>query len=86
MEKARMMSCKKVAQLMHGDQLCDASRWVRFRVKLHLWMCKHCARLAKQLEILSVGARQLAVSTDREKAGEGEDSLEARLLRRLGGE
>ena len=78
-----MMRCKSVAELITSDQLKDASLRVRLQVKLHLWMCRNCARLARQLEQLRIGAAKLATSLDRETAGTAGDELAARILKRV---
>ncbi len=83
MEYKLMMPCKAVAELLSSDRLRDERFWVRLQVKLHLRMCKYCARLARQMEQLRLAASAFGRSLDQERAGpEGED-LEARLLRRL---
>jgi hypothetical protein len=72
-----MISCKNVAELLTSDQL-QAQPWMkRMEVRLHLAMCDLCSRLARQLEQLRAGAKQL-----REQY-EADGGLEERLLRRL---
>ena len=66
-----------------SDRLKDASPWVRLEVKVHLWMCRYCARLARQIEQLRIAASKLAGSIDEEKAGTAGDELEARILRKI---
>jgi hypothetical protein len=80
-----MIRCKSVAELITSDRLKNASFWVRLEVKLHLWMCRYCARLARQIEQLRTAASKLAGSLDQEKAGTAGDELEARILRRVSG-
>jgi hypothetical protein len=80
-----MIRCKSVAGLITSDQLKSASLWVRLEVKLHLWMCRYCARLAQQIEQLRTAASKLAGSIDKETAGTAGDELEARILRRVSG-
>lgn len=79
-----MIRCKSVAELITSDQLKDASLRVRLQVKLHLWMCRYCARLARQIEQLRLAAK-LARSLDRETAGTAGDELEARILKKVSG-
>ncbi len=80
-----MMRCRTVAELLSSDQLRKASATKRLQVKLHLWMCKYCSRFQRQLEQLRLAARKMVDSTDAEKAGDGANDLEARLLRKLSG-
>lgn len=78
-----MTSCKKVARLLASDELERQGFWTRLRVQAHLWMCRHCSRLARQLEGIRSAGRRLRATFDREKSNTGEDGLEARLLTKL---
>ena len=78
-----MIRCKSVAELITSDRLKNASLWVRLEVKLHLWMCRYCARLARQIEQIRTAASKLAGSINRETVGTAGDELEARILRRV---
>ena len=75
-----MISCKNVAKLLMSDELPAQSWWKRMEVRAHLAMCRFCSRLARQLEHLRSGARELR---DQNEADEG---LEDRLIRRLSGQ
>ena len=75
-----MISCKTVAKLLMSDELQVQTWWKRAEVRLHLAMCKFCSRLARQLEQLRFGARQMR---GQERADAG---LEDRLIRRLSGQ
>lgn len=72
-----MISCKSVATLLTSDQLRSLSWWKRVEVRMHLAMCDVCSRLARQLEQLRSGARQMR---DQNEADAG---LEERLIRHL---
>ncbi len=74
-----MISCKKVAKLLMSDELQAQTWWKRMGVRLHLAMCKFCSRLARQIEQLRAGVRQMS---DPDKA---DPTLEERLIRRLSG-
>ena len=78
-----MIRCKEVAKLLTSDQLRNEGFWKRAEVRFHLWMCKYCARLERQIKQLRSSALQMAASTDAEKAGGASGDLEARLLRKL---
>jgi hypothetical protein len=75
-----MISCKNVAKLLMSDELPAQTWWKRVEVRLHLAMCKFCSRLARQLEQLRFGTRQMR---DQNEADTG---LEDRLIRRLSGQ
>jgi hypothetical protein len=53
-----MLRCKQVSTLVAGDGLTGAGAWLRFRVHLHLVMCRHCARYAAQIRMLGARARE----------------------------
>lgn len=74
-----MISCKNVAKLLMSDELHAQTLWKRMEVRLHLAMCKFCSRLARQIEQLRSGVRQMS---DQDKA---DPTLEERLIRRLSG-
>jgi hypothetical protein len=74
-----MISCKNVATLLTSDQLQSQSWWKRMEVRMHLAMCDLCSRLARQLEQLRSGARQVR------DQNEPDQGLEDRLIRRLSG-
>ncbi|MGP8245308.1 MAG: hypothetical protein ACLQVN_12410 [Bryobacteraceae bacterium] len=73
-----MISCKNVAKLLMSDQLQTQSWWKRLEVRLHLAMCGLCSRLARQLEQLRSGVRQMS-------GKEAGPDFEERLIRRLSG-
>jgi hypothetical protein len=74
-----MISCKNVAKLLMSDQLQAQGWWKHMEVRLHLAMCDFCSRLARQLEQLRSGIRQM---NDQDDADSG---LEDRMIRRLSG-
>jgi hypothetical protein len=82
-EAGMMTSCKQVARLLTSGELERSGFWTRLRVRLHLWMCRHCSRLARQLEQIRSAARRLRATFDAEKPAAGEEGLEARLLKKL---
>jgi hypothetical protein len=71
--------------LLTSDQLRETGFWTKLQVRVHLWMCRYCARLARQVEQLRAAASKLAAAIGREKTGIAGDDLESRLLRRLSG-
>ncbi len=53
-----MMSCQEVGELVAGDGLEGAGWGQRLRVRLHLLMCRHCRRYARQLRAIGACARE----------------------------
>jgi hypothetical protein len=74
-----MISCKNVATLLLSDQLQSQPWWKRMEVRVHLAMCKLCARLARQLAQVRSAARRVGDQND------ADQGFEDRLLRRLSG-
>lgn len=72
-----MLRCKEVTRLVAGEGLADGGIWVRLKVRLHLIMCRHCARYVAQIRAIGAKVRQ------RFKGGggpaDGED-LQRRIL------
>jgi len=53
-----MLRCKQVSAIVAGESLADAGPWVRLKVRLHIIMCRHCARYANQLRAIGATARE----------------------------
>lgn len=81
MGEAQMIRCKGVARLLTIGEIDQLGFWSRLPIRLHLWMCRHCSRLASQMEGLRLGARNVAGSMNKEEMGD--KSLEERVLRKL---
>lgn len=76
---AMMPTCREVTNLLASGDEASASRIKRLQLLIHLSMCRHCARLARQLQAISATLRLAwAPST----AGEYEP-LKRRIVDRL---
>ncbi len=53
-----MMSCREAAELVASDGLEGAGWGRRIGVRLHLLMCRHCRRYARQLRAIGACARE----------------------------
>jgi len=53
-----MPSCKEVTGRIASDELTGAGWWPRLRVRLHLFMCRHCRCYADQVRSLGTYARE----------------------------
>ena len=53
-----MLRCKQVTTIVASDEAADAGPWLRFRIRLHLMMCRHCARYAAQIRAIGAKARE----------------------------
>ena len=61
-----MIRCQEVATLLSTDQLASQTVWRRAGVRLHLMMCRHCRRFARQMALLKQAAADLAATFDAE--------------------
>jgi hypothetical protein len=80
-----MITCKQVATLLTSGEVERQSTLGRWEVRFHLWMCKNCSRLARQLEQIREAGHKLRTVFDSEKPAGDSDGMEARLLRKLQG-
>lgn len=77
-----MMNCKEVTKLISSDEYLSESWGRRLQVRLHLLMCRHCSRLARQISLLKSGSRQLRERMETLDASALEN-LESRVLKGL---
>ncbi len=54
-----MLSCKEVARTVASDALDEHTWGRRLALRLHLLMCRHCRRYARQLRAIAAAARGL---------------------------
>lgn len=53
-----MLRCKEVTTMVARGDLDDAGLWLRMKVRLHLMMCRHCAKYTSQLRDIGARARE----------------------------
>ena len=76
-----MIRCREVATLLSTDQVASQPVSRRIAVRLHLMMCRHCRRFARQLTLLTQAAVNLAARFDSEVSADFEQRLQGRLGR-----
>ena len=76
-----MLTCKEVAHLLSTDASVDGAVSDRLRVKLHLFMCKHCRAYAAQLRTLGEAAHGLKKDCTGEQ--EALDRVEEAILQQI---
>jgi predicted anti-sigma-YlaC factor YlaD len=54
-----MLRCKEVVRLVASDELAGSGLMRRLAVRMHLAMCRHCRRYAKQIRELGRAAREI---------------------------
>ncbi len=54
-----MLSCQEVSRSIASDELGTAGWRRRLSIKLHLLMCRHCRRYARQIDAIGSAARRL---------------------------
>lgn len=78
-----MITCRQVSTLVTSGEIEHQNLWKRIELRFHLWMCRHCSRLLRQVQQIRDAGRLLGSSFESERrAGDG-SSLESRILSRL---
>ncbi len=54
-----MLRCREVVRLVASDELADTGRARRLAVRMHLAMCRHCRRYARQIREIGRAARAI---------------------------
>ena len=70
-----MITCKQAATLLTSGEIERQSAWRRWEVRFHLWMCKNCSRLARQLEQIHQAGRELRSMFESEKPAGDPDGM-----------
>jgi len=55
-----MLKCKQVSTLISSGYIDNAGFMKKMEMRMHLLMCKHCARYFDQMKSVGKGARDLA--------------------------
>jgi hypothetical protein len=74
-----MIRCKEVATLLSTDRVASQSVSRRIAVRLHLMMCRHCRRFARQLALLKQAGANLCAKFDSEVSADFEQRLHGKL-------
>ena len=74
-----MIRCKEVATLLSTDQLASQPMWRRAGVRVHLMMCRHCRRFARQLARLQQAAADLGATFDAEVGADFAQRVQEKL-------
>lgn len=72
--------CKETSHLVASGEIEQEGVWLRFLVRLHLMMCNHCSRYAKELKTIANLFRQ---KTKQQISPEQSEHLTQRILQRL---
>ena len=74
-----MIRCKEVATLLSTDQVACQPVWRRAAIRVHLMMCRHCRRFARQLALLTHAAADLGAMFDAEIGADFPQRLQEKL-------
>ena len=74
-----MIRCKEVATFLSTDQLASQPMWRRAGVRVHLMMCRHCRRFARQLARLQQAAADLGATFDAEVGADFAQRVQEKL-------
>ncbi len=81
MEGLAMIGCKEVATLLSTDEAGSHSGWRRFKVQLHLAVCRPCRRFRRQLVVLHDTAAALDARYDAEVGSDFADRIHEKTIR-----
>lgn len=56
-----MPTCKEISRAVASDELATASWKKRLAAKLHLLMCRHCRRYARQMQRIGEAAKDVFI-------------------------
>ena len=76
-----MLTCREVVGRIASDRFAEAGWLERVSVRLHLALCRHCRRYAKQLDAIGTMAQELLGGRDRRH--DADDDLEPKILERI---
>lgn len=52
-----MSTCKEITRIIASGELDSSSVGAKFRVRMHVLLCRHCRRYARQLRAIAAAAR-----------------------------
>ena len=73
-----MLKCKQVSTLVSSGDIDNAGFMKKVEVRMHLLMCKHCARYFEQMKSVGKGAKDLA--HDQEAEPEQIERMEKNII------
>ncbi len=53
-----MLRCREITTLVANGELDEAGPWLKMKIRMHLALCRHCGRYARQIQVIGAGARQ----------------------------
>ncbi len=63
-----MLRCSEIARIVASDEFRDAGWIRRLSLRMHLAMCRHCRRYARQINLLGAEARRSWTATDADES------------------
>jgi len=72
-----MLNCKTVVKKISSNE--EISWMQKIEIKLHLMMCHHCGKYAKQLKLLSAGLKKALSMLDSKNIQKIEDQVIQKL-------
>ena len=70
-----MLSCREITALLSKESLTKLSLKEKIELRLHLMMCKLCARYAKQIKFISRVFKMLPEQSEQEEGLSSEAKL-----------
>ena len=76
-----MLTCKEVSRSIASDELSTAGWRQRLATRLHLLMCRHCRRYARQIDQIGQAAKE--IFSDQPPEPESRERLRSSILESL---
>jgi hypothetical protein len=74
-----MYPCSEVVRLISSDEYSAAGLWKKLQIRLHLAMCVHCSRYARQLRAIAAAFRTTQASPPASEI----ESAKSRIIQKL---
>jgi hypothetical protein len=75
-----LLTCKEVSLAFARGEFSTASSWTRFRLRMHLLICRQCRRFQKQLGLIEEALKTVVFAVPDPAATA---ALEQAIIRRL---
>jgi hypothetical protein len=76
-----MLSCKEVVKIISSDNKKSWRR--RIEIRMHLFMCQHCSKYAKQLEYMTTGFKKLIGEKNKDSNSAEIKKIEKDVIRKV---
>lgn len=76
-----MLSCKDIVKIVSSEENSSWSK--KIEVKMHLLMCRHCAKYAKQIDMIKKGFKKALSKSDIKNVDQKINEIENQVLEKI---